>query len=883
MKQLVPSKPSSKTMPPSRPSRDGAPDLQSPLGDSIAIIQSNLSSVPFSPEKRRQSGIGRPSPQIPQLAPSSAQGSRLPSRNPSPAPIQSTQREATPAPGGLGIIPDLKPQAASKASGLRTPSPSLSSHKHRFGLFGRRTKTAPDAVPTEKVLRKGPAAGTGHEGYGRYAPRGRSTSTGSALSGRERSTSAASSSMESVSSTRTHDPFLLQRMSPVIIAGGEVIENHNTSSELARTESQTSLPMGRPSVESKTSSKSNITKDATRGGLWPSAMPKDASKRTSTLAVPKGRRPSDSSDDGMATSSLAFRRSMGRFNNSTSALQIPKPLNMNGIGIGSSTTSLNPSILSDDSQASVADVGRGKRIQMTKSKKLEKRPKSPKKWNIFHRSQPKAEAEAKPVAPVSVAVGRQPVKAVPHYALLDSSDELPDYLEGVDLEDLMDDVNVVDLSDAELDRLQFGEMEASLKRERDEKEKKMKEAKTKEEKLPTLLFASAAPSQASSKTPAAIAQPTKEETPGRPSRLPQVGRIPKVVSARPQATSPKSFSRPFARLSVNQPLLAPLIIDKESVALGSSPPKPAALFPETNLQAEIEATLELQKQKDAEEPLADVLEATPADFLAFSPRKGSVVTTSSSGNISFSDVTTAVIPQPDAALAEDEIWDEYDDLIENDGSGKEKEKEKVPLSATSSHGVPFQYEGYETRRVRKSLSRPKDSPVLADMPKSKDLLTADHDQARVSILTASSIYSQEMSPKLKDAVAAIATPTTPMSFSDFISGYGDRNNSVQGDSAKKPRRSSRSSSRKSNSDSLHNQSQSGSGLVTITEQPTPVEAPSPISQVNLRLGSMTVSKWLTFGHVLFSPARESIKAAESDPSKRHSVLVIDGLGNGKSL
>lgn len=53
---------------------------------------------------------------------------------------------------------------------------------------------------------------------------------------------------------------------------------------------------------------------------------------------------------------------------------------------------------------------------------------------------------------------------------------------------------------------------------------------------------------------------------------------------------------------------------------------------------------------------------------------------------------------------------------------------------------------------------------------------------------------------------------------------------------------------------------------------------SPLSQVNLRVGSMTVSKWLTFGHVLFSPARDELVAATGS-LKRHAILVIDGLGN----
>jgi hypothetical protein len=64
--------------------------------------------------------------------------------------------------------------------------------------------------------------------------------------------------------------------------------------------------------------------------------------------------------------------------------------------------------------------------------------------------------------------------------------------------------------------------------------------------------------------------------------------------------------------------------------------------------------------------------------------------------------------------------------------------------------------------------------------------------------------------------------------------------------------------------------------MTISEQ----KQESPIAQVNLRVGSMTVSKWLTFGHVLFSPAREEILNAE-DSTKNQSILVIDGLGNGE--
>ncbi|CRK20551.1 hypothetical protein BN1723_000366 [Verticillium longisporum] len=56
------------------------------------------------------------------------------------------------------------------------------------------------------------------------------------------------------------------------------------------------------------------------------------------------------------------------------------------------------------------------------------------------------------------------------------------------------------------------------------------------------------------------------------------------------------------------------------------------------------------------------------------------------------------------------------------------------------------------------------------------------------------------------------------------------------------------------------------------------EDESPLSQVNLRVGSMTVSKWLSFGHVLFSPVRDEL-VPEVGSLKRPSILVIDGLGN----
>jgi hypothetical protein len=304
-----------------------------------------------------------------------------------------------------------------------------------------------------------------------------------------------------------------------------------------------------------------------------------------------------------------------------------------------------------------------------------------------------------------------------------------------------------------LDLLQFGEVREEVE--------DVPEAEKSEENLPIM---SPSPAPMTPEPPTDL-HLVKETAPTRPSRLPQVGRIPKVISARPQATSPKSFSRPFARLSTIQPIQASIsTIDKDSVAVGPSPEKPSTPEPFLGVRKD-------DRQSSADSK-TDSTAASHKDFLAFSPRKNSEATTSSSGGLSFAG-TTAVIPDPHAALEEDEVWDEYDDLIETNDND---DTIKVPTSATSSHGGPFQYESYESRRMRKSkIQPPKESPTLAQPPQIKEPAASVE---RRSAMTSSSTYSADMSARMKDLLTTVQTPTTPMSFSDFFSAYGERNNST---------------------------------------------------------------------------------------------------------
>ncbi|KFY18631.1 hypothetical protein V493_08458 [Pseudogymnoascus sp. VKM F-4281 (FW-2241)] len=819
--------------PPRRPSRDGTPDLRG-IKDTVNVVQSNLSGVPIAADRRYSGqgfGGGLTAPAQAGVATRADTKSRLP-RSGAPSPVNQIRREPTPSPAGLGIIPDLRPEPTQTRPGLRTPSPSAQVPKHRFGLFGRRTKTAPGDIPTadkqEKATRKGPAAGTGHEGY-RFGSRGHNT-----VSNRERRPSNAGSigSQDSYSNlTAMHDPFLSQRMSPVVIAGGgEVKENYNSSLDLSRTESNQSLLLTRPSLESKgsaMSSRSNLSSEAQRATLWPSAMPRNATANISSVSLAsKGTLVSDASDNDSLypKKSLAVRRSLLRLNKSElQSLNLPAPIKIPAAG-ESGLSSLDTAYVSDGSRA---DPTRGRK--KNGPNKLTKRTTSPaKKWNFFQRTK-HAKTEQK-VVPVVVSPEE---KDVPFYAIMDSSEPDEDrVLSAEDIENILREAEAAELI------------------------KSGKSSDTPPPKTPVFKPSPAPIHQdAGAKTLNGPEIPNMwkmEERPeqavARPSRLAQVGRIPRVVQARPDTTSPKSFSRPFARISMIKEPGMLSTADSNSVANGQSPERSPNRQPVPDNSASAS-----QKQTDDRQP----------PFLVISPRKGSETGTSfSSGTGSSFAGTTAVIPKVGDALEEDEIWFEYDDLI------GQADADKVPLSATSSHGVPFQYEEFETRRTRRYQA--KESPAIDAVA----IMSPTDEKSTVPKL------ADPRPPSLRTTVKnglGSPSPTTPMSFTDFISGYGDRN-------------SSGAKARLTSSYDSHNELRPASGNLKsastsdVSRRSNGLDAPrlepvqeSPAAQVNLRIGSMTVSKWLTFGHVLFSPARDLL--LNPDHTKHHSILVIDGLGN----
>ncbi|KAK4163519.1 hypothetical protein QBC43DRAFT_56518 [Cladorrhinum sp. PSN259] len=852
---VLPSQPvtSPKSTPPVRPSRDGTPDLNTQLSQPIPVIQSNLSASSF-PE-RRQSGLLAPAPVVrPALSSSlpdrpSYLSRRPPAREPTPSPRPALSGSATSS---------FKPESVRTT---RTPSPGVSAFTSRFPIFGRRTKTVPESNQqdkTEKTTRKGPAAGTGHEGYGRLGHARRKSSNTSSIG---RVIPGTMSSQESL----TNDPFLKDRMAPVIIAGGEVVENRNTSSELNRTESNQSVALRRPSIESRNDSQISLSsREPARHTLWPSPIPRNATQTPSLSS----RRPSESSDSEALTMkpTLALRRSMLRLKSGTQEPpRVPKPIVTRPQVVSPSMTSLDASIMSDDSifdpsgEATVAMMEPANSTTLSGPKKLIKRARSPRKWNFFSRSQSQPAAEKKVESATTVAATVKTVQAKPvaFYTLIDSSEQ--EDAETPDLEEVLLEAKRA-LTPPISPRTSIAQNSNHMVTRAPSPEKSPKaEVPSNRTSTTSTTPGRAITSPRIEPAPRAIPQPTKQmppqrPPPPRPSRLPQVGRIPKVVKARPEQVSPKSFSRPFNRLSAQMPPTRPGPQAEDSLAVGPAPELSTPEIPQM-----VEITKESPSNISA--LIYGIPRLTPVDsnqfqqeFISFSPRKGSqcttITTSSSSGGLLTYTDATAVVPDPNAPLSEDEIWDEYNDILGEDIM-------RFPASTSAGpvggHSWPKPLR-LDSKLNARRIDPPLESPTLSPppLPSLIQALRAGMKQ------TSSSVCSSEMAEEVRFMLDnGQASP---------VRGQVDASN--LGTLPEKPLEVQQPSTVPGNHARLSDTSCSSQGS----------EDSSPLSQVNLRVGSMTVSKWLTFGHVLFSPIRDELIPVEGS-LKRPSILVVDGLGN----
>ncbi|KAF1941264.1 hypothetical protein EJ02DRAFT_207993 [Clathrospora elynae] len=922
---------------PSRPSRDGTPDLVGLRGPS-PVVQSNMLNFPS--HRRTSSSESKTG-----LTPTARSKIILPakpsSRIPSPNPSSVLPPTRVPARGATPDVQTDRNQRRNSTHPAPAPAPSPSKTS-RFGFFTRRTKTEPTPQPKkteDKLHRRGPAAGTGHEGYGRYAVRGRSGSSVSTTSiGRSASAGNTSESLDKTPSTRKSsmtsttsgemDDFFLNRLAPVVIRG--------TGSSPEPMQSTSSLDVSvRQGLELRktTSNTSQSVVEKSRPILLPSAMSdnlRGGSSKKMTLGL---RRPSGSDDDtkrkflpGLASkrTSRALQTAQGPSGTAAPANRVAGKIRKN----------------------SMSDVfTEGKESHWLKSSKKSKtekeQPKSSNKWNFFQRAHAGPRA-ATPAVTTAKLVNQAPAsRSFAHYALMDQSG-----LELDDIEQLMQEADEgmeSALSDDEprrKERMQsmllpprpvLPSSFASAVRSASPKVSLRSEAQPQPQqhsKLtintdvqsapqssdlysladltpvtdlspPSSPFRSPSPieyqdalSSSSAPPPVYAAEsapvappqdtfvlsqdlpspgPPPTSPPPRPSRLPQVGRIPQVISSRrqPGLPSTQSFSRPFAS---NQP--RPTALPGTSFdSIGSLVATVGPTEPYPILQG-----LGALSHGSAIATISPLDESNRrSEFFKFPPRKDSEVSYSSSSGIwSFAPAAgTAVVPGPEAPLSDDELWNEYDDLLDQVLS---------PVTSRTSHDT----------KIRSQ------HPSLEPMPLRPKVMCVSS-QSDCSEIEVSNPSLHLRRSRLLAVLHSTQSPTSSVSFSEFVSDYGERNISVIDPITGRlslpssprlsnnfdTRRSTRSSlpasltqsARQSKATIASNSSKDRDSASANRYRDTRLmelaetQADGLLSMANLRFGALMTSKWLSFGRVLFSPVHFELK----DPSEDR-VLVIDGLG-----
>jgi SAM-dependent methyltransferase len=929
---------------PTRPSRDGTPEIMGIRGPS-PVVQSNMTAFP--PSHRRTSSTESRTGPSPAARSRNGVPTKLPSRLPSPGP------QASHGPT-RGPTPEVKSDRETRRSStLPAPVPAPSPSKTaRFGFFSRRTKTepTPPSRAENKLQRKGPVAGTGHEGYGKYSLRGRSGSSISAASiGRSASAGTTSESLDQTPSTRKSsmtsttstdiDDFFLNRLAPRVIRGTGSSTELSRSPEPMHSSSSLDISSNSGNNLKKTSSNTSQSAVENKPTLLPSAMPDTMRGQSPMKKRPLGRRrPSESDDDTKRSflPALASRRTSRAIKTSE------------GAGVPATVTG-RPSTDKGrkDSASDVStDVKEGRWLKSSKKGKVEKElPKPSKKWNFFQRAHAAPRAGTPAVVPTAAAASAPISRSVAHYALMDQNG-----LDMNDIEQLMNEANVPDegtesaLSDDEPERRE--RMQSMLLPPKPilphsfapptrsaSPKVTLRKPIGQEEQQPQKLFLNtnieytpqsrrqsladltpvtdlSAPSSpfsppsplnqdtmfsmsASAPVPIPAPVPAFPSTvyeedplvqnlpppgpppmspPPRPSRLPQVGRIPQVISTRrpPRRPSSQSFSRPFASDQPRPTALPRTSFDSiGSMVATAGPAEPYPILHGLSALAHGTAIATMS-------PLSD--ESRRSEFFKFPPRKDSEVSYSSSSGIwSFAPAFgTAVVPGPEAPLSDDELWNEYDDLLDEVLS---------PVSSRTS----------QDRTIVRSQH-----PSLEPLPlRTKAARESSQSECSAKEVTYPSLHLRRS--RLLAVLHSTQSPTSPVSFNEFIQDYGESKINVvdpvtgrlslpssprlsTGSAAKRSTRSSLPASMSLSArhskatvasrsskdcDSAPANRYRDTRLMEIAE----TQADGLVSMANLRFGALMTSKWLSFGRVLFSPVHFELKDSSED-----RVLVIDGLG-----
>lgn len=836
-----------KAFPPRRPSREGIAELTDWRGN-LTVVESNLPASYNSYNRRTPSSetpVSAKSPSSPGARKLFGFSSRSSSRQGSPRVDSAVS--SSPLMRSLSGQVDIgfgevrartQPEDSPKAEAIESPVKTS-----RLGFFSRRPKEGAEKLERpERKPKRGPAAGTGHEGYGRFGFRGRNGSffgnTGRSPSSDSNKSSRSASPFRRRKNTTDSDDESVVKTSVEEMRSPTLLRGYSSHSSLL------------PSGSGKEPSVDNPAKSPRHGPL---ASPFISTAKSSSFLD----RPSYDDDIDVPLSPRSTRRintgtfvdgkeghwlrsvkstphagpqKHSNFSQRVRAINTDKMEVDRGLVLPTTSTTASPS----RDLAHYALAGSSKAVELKELGRL-----------VTENSQP----SIRPTARADSHVERQPV--VPferrHESFLPSPPALSQ---------------------------SSPRPKAALRTDSSESPQLLQAQTAMPARPPHLVDISKASTQ---QRLSSISMP----------RLSAVGRIPPVVSRRDQDRKlpSQSFSRPFAqaqpRPTLTQKDLAMSIERASSIKRQPSTP----YLPSVRIEPTASNTTGAgSKRADLQISTFGHTKPSKDDFLAFPERKNSDLSYTSSSGIASPCCNTS---RESFYHGEEEVWNEYNDLL------SEVMPVKTPVSAGSSMGAPFQY-------AEMSLEKSRESAVVGNQRTLPDLMEQPEDVRPASFLLTD---TDEIPPRFSQFLQPAHTPSTPFSISDYLVGYGDRTSKASesalrysapdaSDKTKKetPRLSLPASRRQEPletstivpmSESTDADARYATSIDSAPQSPPladvvkPTRAQAAAVTGELRFAALMTSKWLSFGRVLFSPAHGEAKTGEDS-----RVLILDGLGKG---
>jgi hypothetical protein len=758
-------------------------------------------------------------------------------------------------------------------------------------FFSRRARSDSTEGTKENVARptrKGPAAGTGHEGYRKYAFRGRKMSSESTASSDSRSLSygniaqrpstirkdSAGSYQHSRNSKEdpTVEQFVAQRLEPVIILGGGGYRNRPERDAPAPWPTyedgvaldRSGYDMGQPQAN-----------EASAVGLNKNAvLVETPAKGTDTsLSRTQGtdfRSTSGLTDERLPAAQRSFNRTSG-YGDPNTTRGVAAPMKTEGLAIVPAPESCTTSQSSLPQTVCTFPFVENEmhKVDAKYLKKPSKKARSL-KWNFFQRGQSSdksikvAEPEAQRVVEVPVTITNNPYpRPVPYYAVLDSETEIgdPETL-GDFLAQAIDSPSLAQANNS-------GPYNTESQRRHGNSVL-----------LPSLPLMRRDPDAQA--PPASPKVQLRQEVPPpedaqvasnpRPRRLAQVGRIPRVISRKDYHHVPpaESFSRPFSRGQIGQssaPAVGATTAETHRPVLGIHtdmlPSRPFEEYDSGKPASAPARALISQGHPDAR--------AEP-EFLTFASRHGSEVSISSDSE----GIISIAAPQnlfPVHHHGEEEVWNEYDDLIDRVLSPAGKRKAQS-LGQSGRTAADRALGGRRMGQPKKAVWVRTDSTPTT----TSALFEPINWQPPARGSGGSSDEVRLRRSRIVSALHSSVSPSSPFSLEDLVAEYEERNRI----SAQLPRHTSDAIKAETVylsplaygnpsdfSTAVHSHQRS-TLLLDVAER----DNEGPAAQSELHFAALMTSKWLSFGRVLFSPAHQEV---ETLPQQQ--ILVIDGLRN----